>query len=966
MMPADATARAQGPRLQGSRPRGFGKSSASLRWLVLCAILLFAFGVRVYHIDYQSLWSDEGISLQRASLPLPEMLRTMPVEQAPGYFVLLRFWLAGVGPSDFALRFLSLWASLLAVAIGYRLAADLGSRRAGVVAALLLATNGFQIWYAQEARMYSWLLASSLGATWLLTRLLSCAPGSQKGAEVPRSRWYPAYWAGYVLLMALMVYLQHYGFTVAVAHGVFALIWLWRTRDTRRFVRWAAAGAAVVLLYLPWLPRFVGIFGFSGWRPALDPWQLPWRYLTAYTVSDAMPAPWHGWLPSLYLLLALAGVLIWWRNRRLAATLLAVCTVVPLMGAFAIALRQSDYHERYTIMLSAPLMVLSAVGLVEIGRPHRAGQPRRAASMILTAFVLSGLVGANALALRSLYFDSRLHKPDFRAAAQRIQALEQPGDVILVDGPDPEKVFLHYYRGNARVFDLRPLSQASEAEVDATLTAATEGAPRAWGLLYFHPPGPVQAWLARRGWPAASTFHNGIFVTLYGLPTAEASAEQAHPSSTEAFTPPVTFSPDLVLKGAEISCPQGATAGETASCRAGDLLRLRTSWEASGPPPERKFSARLQDAAGRVWVAEDYVPQDGFAPTETWQPGQPVSDQHGLLLPADLPPGPYRATLRLYDPATGAAVPALLRVSSPADNQSAGTQAAEEVVLGEISVLPQPAPPDPTGLGIPQSVDRALNDELQVIGFGTTPQPLRSGQPGILTIWWRVDRQPSVPYQVQAELLDRSGAVVARGLAPLSVGLTDLWQPAEVVREQYPLEIDPTVASGDYRLRLSLISEDGQALGEQQELGRVTIEARPRQYRLPTVDHRVDAALGESIVLRGYDLDQAEDRLELTLYWQAKGQVPGRYKVFLHLVDASGQIAAQSDSIPAAGTAPTQSWLPGEVVIDRHTLTPPAGGAYRLFAGMYDPVSGERLPATDQAGNLIPDAAVLLEEIEVP
>jgi hypothetical protein len=33
-------------------------------------------------------------------------------------------------------------------------------------------------------------------------------------------------------------------------------------------------------------------------------------------------------------------------------------------------------------------------------------------------------------------------------AAQRIQ-IQAPGDVILVDGPDP-KVFLHYYDGTAR------------------------------------------------------------------------------------------------------------------------------------------------------------------------------------------------------------------------------------------------------------------------------------------------------------------------------------------------------------------------------------------------------------------------------------------------------------------------------------------------------------------------------------
>jgi hypothetical protein len=40
----------------------------------LMAFLLIAFGLRVYHLDAQSLWSDEGLSLYRARLPLNENL----------------------------------------------------------------------------------------------------------------------------------------------------------------------------------------------------------------------------------------------------------------------------------------------------------------------------------------------------------------------------------------------------------------------------------------------------------------------------------------------------------------------------------------------------------------------------------------------------------------------------------------------------------------------------------------------------------------------------------------------------------------------------------------------------------------------------------------------------------------------------------------------------------------------------
>ena len=81
--------------------------------VALITTLLVAFALRAHHLTFESLWSDEGISLQRAAEPLRAMLAAMPVEHAPGYFVALRGWMALAGDSDFALRFFSLLGSVL-------------------------------------------------------------------------------------------------------------------------------------------------------------------------------------------------------------------------------------------------------------------------------------------------------------------------------------------------------------------------------------------------------------------------------------------------------------------------------------------------------------------------------------------------------------------------------------------------------------------------------------------------------------------------------------------------------------------------------------------------------------------------------------------------------------------------------------------------------------------------------------
>lgn len=629
-------------------------------WLMLVLTLL-ALVLRAYHLDFQSLWSDEGISLLRAQQALPRLLREMPVEHAPGYFVLLHGWIALAGESDYALRFPSLWASVLALPLLYRLGADLGSRRAGAVAAFLFSVNPFQVWYAQEARMYSWVLATALAATWAMWRL--CA-----------SRRARLWWsARYALSVAAVVYLHHYGALTPLSHAVCLLAWLIAVRlapSARRAARdWLAAVGAAFVLYLPWLPRALGILEFPGWRAPTDPWQIPGRYLAAYTLGDAMPALWRPWLTALYLALAAVGVVAWQqidRHRRAASSapsasaLLLATTLVPWAAAFALALRDPDFHERYTIAISGPLLLLVAGGAALVERPTASPSHklRRVLNGLLPAAILAGLLAASGAALHRLYTDGSLHKPDYRAAALRIAAAEQPGDIILVDGPDPQKVFLHYYHGSASVHDLRTLQDASKEEIDAALRELTRGARRAWGIRYFHPPAAIQAWLAKRGWPAAASEHNGIHVTLYGL--------EAGWARREVKTPNLDFGPSLTLTEVEID--------DLAALQAGDLLRVTTHWYVHAALPDLKFSLRLQDASGRVWAAEDYVPRDWFSPTSRWEVDNETFDPHGLLLPPDLPPGPYRVTLRLYDAAT------LIPLT---------TAAGDDVTLAEATIGPR-------------------------------------------------------------------------------------------------------------------------------------------------------------------------------------------------------------------------------------------------------------------------------------
>ncbi len=625
---------------------------ATARFYALVTILA-AFGLRAYHLGYQSLISDEGISILRSVQPVPQMLAAMPVEHAPGYFMLLHYWMLLVGQSDFAIRYLSLLAGVFAVPLMLRMGIDFGSRRAGLVVATLVATNSFQVWYSQEARMYSWLLIAGALSTWCLWLLLTRGPSV-------------SVWIGYVLSTTASIYIHHFGFLVPMVHIVVMLLWLLLRRNLRTFFYWAAAGLTVFLFYLPWMSHSLGVFGFSGWRPPMNPNEAPWLLLQAYTAGVTMPPQLATWIPWIYLAFMIVGATAWTWRKSDTGLFLTTVAVTSVLLTWLLIVRQPDFHVRYTIFLSAPLMLLAAGGISATDPTWwfrtRSGEPTMAPAVSIVQYlpwlITFTLVAVNGLALNRLYNDASVHKPDFRAAAQQIQSRLKAGDIVIVDGPDPDLVFNHYYSGDAPVVDLRWLEGQSDEAVAEAMEEITVGADRVWEVLYFKTPGPVQVWLATRGFAAAADYHNDIRTQLVALDTV--------PLDETLLS--LYFGDALELTAYAVDPGPHAT---------GDLVRVRTRWFTHAQAPEYKFSLRLRDENGVEITAYDYVPQNWFAPTNVWFVDAPAMDQYGLVLPDDLASGRYTVTLRLYDPYSGSPVDTAQGIDVPIGEVQVNEQAPE-------------------------------------------------------------------------------------------------------------------------------------------------------------------------------------------------------------------------------------------------------------------------------------------------
>ena len=136
---------------------------------------------------------------------------------------------------------------------------------------------------------------------------------------------------------------------------------------------------------------------------------------------------------------------------------------------------------------------------------------------------------------------------------------------------------------------------------------------------------------------------------------------------------------------------------------------------------------------------------------------------------------------------------------------------------------------------------------------------------------------------------------------------------------------------------------------------------------------RVEAKLGDALSLLGYRVSRKSplhpgEPLKIYLYWQSDAATSKDFTAFVHLLDPTGAVRAQSDAAPRDGNYPTSIWSVGEIVIDPRTLTLPpeaSPGEYQIEVGMYEWPSLLRLPVTDGARRALGDHIVLPDRIRV-
>jgi hypothetical protein len=138
----------------------------------------------------------------------------------------------------------------------------------------------------------------------------------------------------------------------------------------------------------------------------------------------------------------------------------------------------------------------------------------------------------------------------------------------------------------------------------------------------------------------------------------------------------------------------------------------------------------------------------------------------------------------------------------------------------------------------------------------------------------------------------------------------------------------------------------------------------------PTNDLNVGANFDDGLQINGALINQPSAASDATicieLHWLATQTPSTDYTVFVHVLNAQGQLVAQSDLQPGGGFAPTSQWKANSTLMDRHGIilpTPLSAGAYQIIIGLYDD-TGTRLK-NNFVGSPEPDS-VLLTKFTIP
>lgn len=595
--------------------------------LIILALTLIAFALRVYRLDFFSLRGDESftvIFVQRTWEGLWRGISTIE-PNPPLMYLALRVWIALAGASEFVTRYFSLWFGVLCVPLIYRLAKEMfGSSIVALIAAALMAINPYQIWHSQDVRNYTMWPALSL-----LTLIFFWKWWKK---EISDFRFQVSDLIFYVLATLISLYTHYYDVFILAALNLFVFAFTILQRRWQTLARWVGTQVVLVLLYAPWIlfgTNRITTYGEASAEKSVSLLDVFSRTLAAIVVSETTPADFRAvvWLP---LALVAAAILFHLAKRQRApAVFLFLCLVVPTLALYVVSIGRPLFLERYLNGIAPVYYLVFAVGVAGLMQ-IRLSTIRALALATVALF----FIGTSAYATWNANLDPAYAKaPKWRELAQTILSHLQPGDVVVQNFTEMSPFY--YLHQDVTVLTL-PKDYWFRSSDEQVLRQLNTDNRRIWFVPalpdWWDPDHAVEKYLARTNDRILDTRVDTLRLQLYLTPRE--------------------FQPKIIPVNIRI----GNVTLTGYRVEGNRQLHVVLFWRAN-QRVEKNYTVfvHLADTNQRIVAQQDRAPAFGLYPTTAWQPGESIVDAYDLSVDTS---GKYTLIVGMYDPATLARVPA--------------------------------------------------------------------------------------------------------------------------------------------------------------------------------------------------------------------------------------------------------------------------------------------------------------------
>jgi 4-amino-4-deoxy-L-arabinose transferase-like glycosyltransferase len=447
----------------------------------ILAILVLAFFVRLLGIASRPIWYDEAFAILFSEKGIAAMLYgTLAPTGAGsadihplGYYTLLWLWMRVFGESLVATRLLSILAGLVSVYLVYLIALEaLSDVKTARLSMLFAALAPFQVHYAQEIRMYSFL------AMWLLLATYAY----QRGTKTGHWRWW--------ILFAVAAALAEYTHNLA-AFYLFALAFypiLQKDWKTLRGV--VLGGIGALILYFPWalqLPAQFAKVQSAYWveRPGVS---KLFTLLLVFITNTPLPASLIAGALAMVLIIVVIGIIQTFRQARQPASAnglwIFYLSFAPPLFLFLLSQWRAVYIERALLPSGAIFCIWLAWVINQTSLPRVAG------------YSLLGLLGISSVIgiYQHVTYQDFPYGP-FRELDRSLRQRMESQDVIvhankltilpaLLFDRDLPQSFIGDAPGSPADTLATATQEVLNIEAEKDIQSATQNAKRVWYIIY--------------------------------------------------------------------------------------------------------------------------------------------------------------------------------------------------------------------------------------------------------------------------------------------------------------------------------------------------------------------------------------------------------------------------------------------------------------------------------------------------